>query len=192
MLSNRYQTIIYNNSYVIENIEIFAIGYKKIQYENFKNFYNRINKLIMIKDNFFNNLFIFICDFMIECRNISKGKAEGELIVSSEAISFLGGVDPETGVVIDPNHELKGESIKGKVLFIPGGKGSTVGSYVIFQMMKNNTAPKAIICLKAEPIIATGAIMSDIPMVDSPSSVDELVNGQIVEVDSDNGKITLL
>ena len=56
---------------------------------------------------------------MIECRNISKGKAEGELIVSSEAISFLGGVDPETGVVIDPNHELKGESIKDKVLFIP-------------------------------------------------------------------------
>ncbi|MBO5966023.1 MAG: DUF126 domain-containing protein, partial [Methanobrevibacter sp.] len=56
----------------------------------------------------------------------------------------------------------------------------------------NNTAPKAIICLKAEPIIATGAIMSDIPMVDSPSSVEELVNGQMVEVDSDNGKITLL
>ena len=73
---------------------------------------------------------------MIECRNISKGKAEGELIVSNEAISFLGGVDPETGVVIDPNHELKGQSIKDKVLFIPGGKGSTVGSYVIFQMMK--------------------------------------------------------
>ena len=129
---------------------------------------------------------------MIECRNISKGKAEGELIVSNEAISFLGGVDPETGVVIDPNHELKGQSIKDKVLFIPGGKGSTVGSYVIFQMMKNKTAPKAIICLKAEPIIATGAIMSDIPMVDSPSSVEELVNGQMVEVDSDNGKIAIL
>ena len=59
-------------------------------------------------------------------------------------------------------------------------------------MMKNNTAPKAIICLKAEPIIATGAIMSDIPMVDSPSSVEELVNGQMVEVDSDNGKIAIL
>ena len=63
---------------------------------------------------------------MIKCRNISKGKAEGELIVSDEAISFLGGVDPETGVVIDPNHELKGQSIKDRVLFIPGGKGSTV------------------------------------------------------------------
>lgn len=129
---------------------------------------------------------------MIECRNISKGKASGELIVSDEAISFLGGVNPETGEVIDPNHELKGQSIKDKILFIPGGKGSTVGSYVIFQMKKNNTAPRAIICLKAEPIIATGAIMSDIPMVDSPSEVDELVNGQMVEVDSDNGKITIV
>ena len=62
----------------------------------------------------------------------------------------------------------------------------------IFQMMKNSTAPKAIICLKAEPIIATGAIMSDIPMVDSPSSVEELVNGKMVEVDSDNGQISVL
>ena len=105
---------------------------------------------------------------MISCRNIAKGKGKGELITSSEPISFLGGVDPETGIVIDPNHELKGQSIKDKVLFIPGGKGSTVGSYVIFQMMKNNTAPNAIICLNAEPIIATGAIMSDIPMVDTP------------------------
>ena len=129
---------------------------------------------------------------MIECRNISKGKASGELIVSDEAISFLGGVNPETGEVIDPNHELKGKSIKDKILFIPGGKGSTVGSYVIFQMKKNNTAPRAIICLKAEPIIATGAIMSDIPMVDSPSEVEKLVNGQMVEVDSDNGKITIV
>ena len=129
---------------------------------------------------------------MIECRNIAKGKGKGELIVSSEPISFLGGVDPKTGVIIDPTHELKGECIKDKVLFIPGGKGSTVGSYVIFQMMKNNTAPNAIICLNAEPIIATGAIMSDIPMVDSPTQTKELTNGTLVKVDGDNGTIEIL
>ena len=129
---------------------------------------------------------------MIKCRNIAKGKGRGELIVSSEPISFLGGVNPENGQVIDPNHELKGQIIKDKVLFIPGGKGSTVGSYVIFQMMKNNTAPKAIICLNAEPIIATGAIMSDIPMVDSPEDTNDLVDGALVEVDGDNGIITIL
>ena len=82
--------------------------------------------------------------------------------------------------------------IKDKVLFIPGGKGSTVGSYVIFQMMKNNTAPNAIICLNAEPIIATGAIMSDIPMVDTPSNTKELTDGTLVEVDGDNGTIEIL
>ena len=129
---------------------------------------------------------------MISCRNIAKGKGKWELIVSSEPISFLGGVDPETGIIIDPTHELKGECIKDKVLFIPGGKGSTVGSYVIFQMMKNDTAPNAIICLNAEPIIATGAIMSDIPMVDSPAQTKDLTTGILVEVDGDNGTIEIL
>ena len=129
---------------------------------------------------------------MISCRNIAKGKGKGELIVSSEPISFLGGVDPETGIIIDPTHELKGECIKDKVLFIPGGKGSTVGSYVIFQMMKNDTAPNAIICLNAEPIIATKAIMSDIPMVDSPAQTKDLTTGTLVEVDGDNGTIEIL
>lgn len=129
---------------------------------------------------------------MITCRSISKGKTSGELLVSNKTISFLGGVNPETGEVIDPNHDLKGQSIKDKILFIPGGKGSTVGSYVIYQMKKNNTAPKAIICLKAEPIIATGAIMSNIPMVDSLSSTSELENGVNVEVDCDNNQINLI
>lgn len=129
---------------------------------------------------------------MIECRKVAKGKGKGELIVSSEPISFLGGVNPETGEIIDPNHELKGQIIKDKVLFIPGGKGSTVGSYVIFQMMKNNTAPNAIICLSAEPIIATGAIMSDIPLVDSPAETEDLTNGTLVEVDGTNGTIEIL
>ncbi|MEA4956468.1 hypothetical protein SDC9_17813 [bioreactor metagenome] len=129
---------------------------------------------------------------VIKCRTISKGKAKGELIVSNELLSFLGGVNPKTGEVIDPNHELKGKFINDKILFIPGGKGSTVGSYVIFQMKKNNVAPLAIICLNAEPIIATGAIISDIPMVDSPDSTDKLLDGIEVEVDSDNGEITLI
>ena len=129
---------------------------------------------------------------MIQCRKISKGKGKGELITSTEPISFLGGVNPQNGQIIDPNHELKGEIIKDKVLFIPAGKGSTVGSYVIFQMMKNSTAPSAIICINAEPIIATGAIMSNIPMVDSPSQIDDLKTGVMVEVDGDNGTIEIL
>ena len=129
---------------------------------------------------------------VIKCRTISKGEATGELIMSTQPLSFLGGVNPDTGEVIDPNHELKGKFINDKILFIPGGKGSTVGSYVIFQMKKNNVAPLAIICLNAEPIIATGAIISDIPMVDSPKSTDGLVNGVKLGVNAEKGEIRLL
>lgn len=130
---------------------------------------------------------------VIKCRKISKGHAKGEIIITKDPLSFLGGVDPKTGVVIDPQHELYGEKISGKILVIPSGKGSTVGSYVIFQMAKNKTAPIAIVSLKAEPIIATGAIMAEIPMVDQPDAdiLNILKKGDIVEVDADSGVIKI-
>ena len=128
----------------------------------------------------------------IKCRMISKGREEGECIVTRESISFLGGVDPKSGTVIDKKHELYGQCITDKILVIPSGKGSTVGSYVIYQMAKNDTAPKAIICQKAEPIIAIGAIISKIPMVDNPEIdiVNSLEDVRSVVVDADNSIIT--
>lgn len=130
----------------------------------------------------------------VKCEKISKGCAKGEVIVTIEPLSFLGGVNPNTGIVIDSGHELYGESITGKILVIPSGKGSTVGSYVIFQMAKNKTAPLAIISIKAEPIIATGAIMAGIPMVHQPDAdiLNILKNGDLVEVNADQGTITIL
>lgn len=127
----------------------------------------------------------------LKCRIISKGQAKGEALASNDPISFLGGVDPLTGQVIDSKHELNGKNIKDKILIIPGGKGSTVGSYVIFQMAKSKTAPKAIICLKAEPIIATGAIMAEIPMVDNIEGniMDLVSSGMKIEVDAEKGEI---
>lgn len=124
---------------------------------------------------------------IIKCRKISRGKAKGEVILSHEPLSFLGGVDPKTGNVIDRGHQLYKQNISGKILVIPSGKGSTVGSYVIFQMAKNNTAPQAIIAMEAEPIIATGAIMASIPMVDHPEEdvLEILTDGDLVEVDAD-------
>ncbi len=97
---------------------------------------------------------------------VSRGRAEGEALVTSQPLSFLGSVDPGTGVVIEKGHELAGKSIKDKVLVFPGGKGSTVGSYVIYQLKKNGVAPSAMINTKAEPIVAVGAIISGIPLVD--------------------------
>jgi hypothetical protein len=130
---------------------------------------------------------------IIECRRISKGHVYGPVLITKDALSFLGGVNPDTGIIIDSNHELYGKKISDKILVIPSGKGSTVGSYIIYQMYKNNTAPLALIAIEAEPIIATGAIMAGIPMVDQPqeSVYDNLHDGDMVELDADNGLLKI-
>ncbi|BAD85437.1 hypothetical protein, conserved, DUF126 family [Thermococcus kodakarensis KOD1] len=124
-------------------------------------------------------------------RKIVGGKAEGEVIVSRKPLSFLGGVDPETGIVTDAESDIRGQSIAGKILVFPRGKGSTVGSYVIYALKKNNKAPKAIIVGEAETIVATGAIISDIPMVDGVD-VSKLKTGMKVRVDADSGEVEIL
>ncbi|MEA1945469.1 MAG: DUF126 domain-containing protein, partial [Euryarchaeota archaeon] len=97
---------------------------------------------------------------------VSKGVASGEILISETPISFLGGIDPETGTIIEKDHPKEGVTIADRVFLFPHGKGSTVGSYVIYRLKKNNTAPCAMINLVSETIVAVGAIISDIPLVD--------------------------
>ena len=127
----------------------------------------------------------------IKARAISRGNACGEALICRVPIGFLGGVDPKTGIVIEKNHPLEGKCVAGKVLIFPNGKGSTVGSYVMLQLAKNGSAPCAIINISAEPIIAVGAIISKIPMVDRPKKdiLRLIKNGQKIEVDGDKGLI---
>jgi uncharacterized protein len=117
-------------------------------------------------------------------RIIYKGKAEAEALVTSMPISFYGGVDPNTGVVIEKGHELNGVSVKGKILVFPQGKGSTVGSYTLYRMKKNGVAPAAMINKETETIIAVGAIISEIPFVDK-IDISKIKNGTKVTVDND-------
>ncbi len=124
-------------------------------------------------------------------RRIVGGNAEGELIVSYKPLSFLGGVDPETGIITDAESDIRGESIAGKILAFPRGKGSTVGSYVIYALKKKGKAPKAIIVGEAETIVATGAIISEIPMVDG-IDVSKLRSGMKVKINADSGEVELL
>jgi len=128
----------------------------------------------------------------IKARSICKGKASGKVLLSTEPIGFLGGVDPETGNVIEKGHVLEGQNISGKILVFPNGKGSTVGSYVMLQLAKCGKAPAAIINIAAEPIIITGAIISKIPMIDNPDQdiFSILKNGQMAEVDGEKGIIS--
>jgi predicted aconitase with swiveling domain len=99
-------------------------------------------------------------------RAIHRGEAQGVALVSPAAIGFLGGVDAETGVVVEPGHPLQGQSIAGRVLVFPSGKGSTVGSYTLYRLAKQGLAPAAIINARSEAIVAVGAIIANIPMVD--------------------------
>ena len=127
-------------------------------------------------------------------RTISRGRAEGEVLLSRDPISFLGSVDPKTGMIIEEKHALAGKSIKGKVLVFPHGKGSTVGSYVMYQLKKNGTAPAAIVNLETEPIVAVGAIISEIPLVDmlERNPYEVLNNGDLVLVNGSEGYIELI
>ena len=99
-------------------------------------------------------------------RKIFPGRAEGEALVTSMAISFYGGVDPDTGVVVERDHELEGQSVSGRVLIFPTGKGSTVGSYTLYRLKLNGKAPAAIVNAECEPITAVGCIIAEIPCVD--------------------------
>lgn len=114
-------------------------------------------------------------------RIIKAGRAAGEALVSSEPVGFFGSVNPETGVVVEPGHPLEGQCIAGRVLVFPTGKGSTVGSYTLYRLKKNGLAPAAIINAESETIVAVGAIISEIPMLDQVE-IERITSGDWVVV----------
>ncbi len=121
-------------------------------------------------------------------RTISKGVAEGEAITTTQPISFYGGVDPDTSEIIEKGHELQGKKVKEKILVFPNGKGSTVGSYTLYRMKKNATAPAGIINKDCETVVAVGAIISEIPCADR-IDISKIKTGDIVRLE--NGVVTI-
>jgi len=119
-------------------------------------------------------------------RRIYQGKAEGEALVTKDSISFYGGIDPETGIVVEKGHELEGVDTTGKILVFPTGKGSTVGSYVIYQMAKTGKGPKALILQECEAIVAVGCIIGEIPCIDQIDT-NQITTGSKVVIDAAAG-----
>jgi predicted aconitase with swiveling domain len=124
-------------------------------------------------------------------RCIFPGKVEGDALVSREPIGFYGGIDAKTGDVIEKGHELEGANVKDKILVFPNGKGSTVGSYVIYGLVKNGVGPKAIINRETETIVATGAILAGLPTVDK-IDIDNIKSGDRLRIDAENGVVETL
>ena len=127
---------------------------------------------------------------ILQGRTIYEGTAEGEALVTSQGISFYGGVDPETGVIVERGHQLEGQSITGKVLVFPQGKGSTVGSYTLYRLKHNGMAPVAIINAECETITAVGCIISEIPCVDQ-IDIQAIKTGAKITIEAGKVEISL-
>jgi len=114
------------------------------------------------------------------------GNIIGEVLITCSKISFLGDVDAKTGELVGADLDVKGRSLTGKILIFPEGRGSTVGSNVLYGLARNGLAPKLIGTCKAESITISGAIFGGIPMV---SSIDEAVFKEIKNGDILNAHI---
>lgn len=124
-------------------------------------------------------------------RPILSGYATGTALVSEKPLSFLGGIDTASGIIIEKDHDLRGESLKGKIFCFPHGHGSTVGSYVLYSLAKHGKGPKAIVNRTADPVVIVGAIIAGIPMVDQ-IDISQIKTGDEIIVDGEKGIVRIL
>jgi predicted aconitase with swiveling domain len=124
---------------------------------------------------------------------VSPGQAGGEAVVLEEPFSFIGELDPNTGKIASPLSKHFGEDLRGKVIVTPTGKGSSMGSVISWYAMKAGNNPAAIICLQAEPILASAALVAGIPMIDrlDKNPFEFIRPGDYVKVDATAGIVEL-
>ena len=128
---------------------------------------------------------------------VARGSACGQALAADTPLSFWGGFDPETGVIIDRRHPLVGELASGRVLVIPSGRGSCSGSGVLLESIHNGTAPAAIITSRLDAVIGLGCILGDELYSSHPPFVvisdrDRLTieTGDMIEID-DHGLLRI-
>ena len=131
---------------------------------------------------------------IFKCHKISEGCIEGEVIIPKDDVMFYL-IKPETGEVIEPEHDLENKIISNKILIFPSGKGSSVvQADGLYQLKMKNNAPKAMIIQRPETVLVASAIIMEIPMVDK---VEEefykiVKNGDRIRLDATNGEIEIL
>ena len=128
---------------------------------------------------------------LLQGRCIVEGQVEGEALVTNDAISFMGTIDPKTGYVIERKHEIEGACLKGKILVFPMSKGSTGGSYMLYDLVKNGVGPLGIVNREAESIVVIGAIVSGLPMVDR-IDISQIQTGDYIYLNATEGTVQLV
>ncbi|MEM4521044.1 MAG: DUF126 domain-containing protein [Candidatus Bathyarchaeia archaeon] len=131
---------------------------------------------------------------VLRAKPVSKGRAEGEAIVTRMPISITGGLNPYNGKIVERGHELEGQCVAGKILVFPHGKGSTTGPWQFYVAYKRGNAPKAIINVKAETVVAVSAIITSTPMVHllEKNPLEIIETGDYVIVDANNGVVEVI
>lgn len=97
---------------------------------------------------------------MAEGRTLVAGEATGTALVLDEPLSFWGGLDQDTGRVIDVRHPQFGAEMAGRVLVMPSGRGSSSSPSVLAEAIRAGTAPVAIVMREADPLVALGAVVA--------------------------------
>jgi predicted aconitase with swiveling domain len=132
--------------------------------------------------------------FEIHADTIGKGKVSGEAMVFNQAFGFNNGVDPVTGLIVETGHPFEKQSVTGKVMVFPVGKGSAAGSYILYDLATRGNAPAAIVNTRSDTIIVIGCVMGRIPMLHrcDRDPVESIQTGDMLEIDLDEGVIKVL
>lgn len=136
---------------------------------------------------------------VIRCSTVMNGVVEGEALVTRQPLCLYDSLDPKSGLIVNRRHELCGQNVSGKIFVFPHGTGSSTTAATILEASRRNKAPKAIVNLETEPVIAVGAVLAEklygniIPIVDKPDKnpMEFIDNGDLVRVDANSGTIEI-
>lgn len=98
---------------------------------------------------------------MVAVKSLVGGRAEGEVVVLDEPLSFWGGYDPETGRIIDRRHPQLGVSLVDVIVILPAGRGSSSSTSVLAEAIRLGMAPAGIVLTSPDAIIALGAMVAE-------------------------------
>jgi predicted aconitase with swiveling domain len=133
----------------------------------------------------------------ISARVLIGGEAAGEVLRLDEPLSLWGGLDPETGRIIDPRHPQHGEVVTGRILVLPYGRGSSSASAILLESVRQSTAPSAVVLREVDGILALGAAVAremyercPPVLVASPDDYDRLTTGSMATI-SGSGEISI-
>jgi predicted aconitase with swiveling domain len=142
----------------------------------------------------------YLANITIKCIPVVQGIARGEALVTRQPLCLYDSLDPKSGFIVNRRHELYGKNVSGKILIFPRGTGSSTSAATILEAIRCYKAPKAIINLETEPIIAVGAILAEklygktIPIVHRPEKdpADLIETCDLIKVNAVEGRIELL